>query len=150
MIKKMKVEGLVALFVALVVVAGFTSNAMAAPKGKVYVCHAGKNLRINGNALDAHLAHGDLPGRCGEVILSEWLDLRCDTVAAQGIFSVTNISASESVSEDLLTNLGSAQNCAEAQKYIHDAMCRLTRDYGTPDAQTYVFQCPEAVVAVPE
>lgn len=143
MLNKMKVEGLVALFVAIVAVAGFSSNAMAAPQPKVHVCHDGKSIRINGNALQAHMNHGDVPGKCGEIVLSEWLDLRCDSSPTNGgTFLVSNVSHSLGVSPEIDAIIPT-DDCATTQKIVQDAHCRLARDYGTPDAQVYVFHCPE-------
>ena len=150
MTKKMKVEGLVALFVAIMAVAGFSSNAMAAPQPKVFVCHGDKSIRINANALQAHLNHGDLEGKCGEIILSEWLDLRCDSgPESLGAFLVSNVSHSLGVSAEI-DAIAPGEDCAQVQKTVQDANCRLARDYGTPDAQAYIFHCPEAAVAAPE
>ncbi|MGI9317366.1 MAG: hypothetical protein ACR2QW_08560 [bacterium] len=153
MFNKFKVEGLIAMVVAVVGIAGVSANAVAAPQEKVYVCHKDssnkeKSIRINGNALQAHMNHGDLPGKCGEIILSEWLDLRCDSAPESGVFSVSNISFSEGVSAELQA-IVAGSDCAVAQKTVQDANCRLAKDYGTPDAQVYVFNCPGPVV-VPE
>ena len=32
--------------------------------GKVALCHRGKTIRVDGNAVRAHLNHGDRRGRC--------------------------------------------------------------------------------------
>ncbi len=39
-------------------------NIYLAPAGKVTVCHKGKNLEVNANALNGHLGHGDTLGGC--------------------------------------------------------------------------------------
>ena len=141
MVENMKIESLVAAFVALFVMLGVASNAMAAPGPKVYVCHKDKSIRISQNAEQAHLNHGDLPGKCGEIVLDQWLDLRCDSAPESGIFQVSNISFSEGVTAEIAA-ITVGDNCAEVQKTAQDANCRLARDYGTPDAQAYIFNCP--------
>lgn len=35
-----------------------------APGGKVTVCHSGRDLEVNANAIDGHLGHGDTLGNC--------------------------------------------------------------------------------------
>lgn len=40
------------------------SSAEAQYGKKVRVCHKGKTISIDANALPAHLAHGDTPGKC--------------------------------------------------------------------------------------
>ena len=45
-------------------IAGATANK----KATIAVCHKGKTIDVAENALNAHLAHGDLPGDCSEVI----------------------------------------------------------------------------------
>ena len=124
---------------------------MAAPQPKVYVCHGDKSIRIHGNAEQAHMNHGDLPGKCGEVVLSEWLDLRChsDPLDGSSTFVVSHVSRSLGLS-DALNPIAAGDDCAVSQKTIQDSFCRLARDYGTPDAQAYIFNCPETVVAVPD
>lgn len=59
------------LFNAMVAVSGPT--AVAAPDDMVAVCHrpgtsAEQELTVNGNALQAHLDHGDTEGACGPVV----------------------------------------------------------------------------------
>jgi hypothetical protein len=154
MAKKLNIAGLVILYITLVVIAGMTSIARAAPQPKVYVCHTKangeeKSIRISQNAEKAHLAHGDLPGKCGEIVLSEWLDLRCDSSPENGgQFLVSNVSFSDAVSTEIAA-IVAGDDCAAVQKTVQEAHCRLARDYGTPDAQAYIFNCPEAV-AVPD
>ncbi len=45
---------------------GAVSFDSAFASGKVYVCHNGKDLKINENALQAHLDHGDDEGKCDD------------------------------------------------------------------------------------
>lgn len=150
MFNQKKFHGFVALFVAIAALFAFSAEVMAAPQPKVHVCHGDKSIRINGNALQAHMNHGDLPGKCGEIVLSEWLNLRCDSdpVNAGTTFVVSHVSRSLGLS-DALNLIAPTDDCAETQKTVQDAHCRLARDYGTPDAQAYIFNCPE-YVAVPD
>jgi len=136
---KSKLASLSALFVATVLIGMAPPEAMAGKKGQVDVCHQGQTLNINGNALQAHLNHGDIAGDCNAIVRTEWLDLRCDTTTTPLVFTITNVSASAS-----LTTLPSllVGNCAEAQKAIQAALCQLNQSFGTADAQVYVYNCP--------
>ena len=54
---------------ALLMVVGFWLAMAAAPTFgseslKVQVCHNGHNIAVHGNAVSAHLAHGDTLGPC--------------------------------------------------------------------------------------
>ena len=145
MINSMNIKSVLAVFVAAFIMLGFTSSALAGPK--VYVCHKSDNgnersIRISENAEAAHLAHGDLPGRCGEVVLDEWLDVRCDSTPENGgTFVVSNVSFSDGVAAEIAA-IVTGNDCAATQKTVQEANCRLARDYGNPDAQAYVFNCP--------
>lgn len=61
-----------ALIPAMVLVAATTATAVGQPQGKVDVCHRTGNgsfheINISGNALPAHLRHGDmLPDEYGD------------------------------------------------------------------------------------
>ena len=64
--KKMK-KNIATGIIALLMMAGmalFAGAASAAPKGKVTLCHKGHNITVSGNAVLAHLAHGDTRGPC--------------------------------------------------------------------------------------
>lgn len=57
---------------AISLIAGLSLNpAFAEPKGKIIICHEGdegpETISVNENAKDAHLAHGDTLGACGDV-----------------------------------------------------------------------------------
>lgn len=149
MFNQKKYHGFLALFVAIAALFAFSAEVMAAKEPKVTVCHGDKSIRINGNAKQAHMNHGDLPGKCGEIVLSEWLDLRCESLPLSGVFAVSHVSGSSGL-PTLVSEIGASENCAVAQKTIQDSLCRLAQDYGTPDAQAYVFNCPaETDVALP-
>jgi len=63
---------LTALLPAMVLVAATAASAVGSPQGKVDVCHRTGNgsfheINISGNALSAHLGHGDvLPDEYGD------------------------------------------------------------------------------------
>jgi len=63
---------LTALVPAMVLVAATTASAFGSPQGKVDVCHRTGNgsfheINISGNALTAHLRHGDvMPDEYGD------------------------------------------------------------------------------------
>ena len=48
-------------------VTGAASRAGATPEDKVLICHKGHDITVSGNAVDAHLAHGDQIGSCAAV-----------------------------------------------------------------------------------
>ena len=57
---------------AITLIAGLTlSPAFAEPKSKIVLCHQGdlghETISVSGNAKDAHLAHDDTLGACGDV-----------------------------------------------------------------------------------
>lgn len=45
-------------------VAGTAPRAGADPEEKVLICHKGHDITVSGNAVNAHLAHGDQIGSC--------------------------------------------------------------------------------------
>lgn len=58
----MKRIALVALMVLSAIAAPFAMSA--AELDKADVCHKGKVINVSGNAVAAHLAHGDTAGVC--------------------------------------------------------------------------------------
>jgi hypothetical protein len=126
MMKRLLPVMLVAL--ALFVLAG---NAQAAKKGKAFVCHKDdegeyKTLRISGNAVQAHLNHGDMMGKCEDIPTEQAVVIfRCGTgdavgepdgglvVEQVGELVVTVVSVSENLPAEAPEPLG-GDECAEA------------------------------------
>jgi hypothetical protein len=113
---------------ALFVLAG---NAQAAKKGKAFVCHKDdegeyKTLRISGNAVEAHLNHGDMLGRCEDMPTEKAVVIfRCGSdgmvgepggelgVEPVGGLVVTVVSVSENLPAEA-PEVVEGQECAEA------------------------------------
>jgi hypothetical protein len=107
---------LILLAIALFVLVG---NAQAGKKSKVYVCHKEgpgeyKTLRINTNALSAHLNHGDVEGRCEDIKKESAVAIfRCGSGDIdEGSLLVTGVSLSLNVPTELTISLG--DECADA------------------------------------
>lgn len=117
---------------------GVTGNAYAAPTNKVDICHNGHTINISGNAVKAHLAHGDYEYACNKVYRAVAL-FRCGgpelsilavslsrrTPEKEGLLAVGS-SCSDSI--DLLINNGFTSTHINT---VYDAaLSGLVTDYG--------------------
>jgi hypothetical protein len=98
-------------------------NAQAAKKGKAYVCHKGdegeyKTLRISSNAVEAHLNHGDMLGRCEDMPSEQAVVIfRCGSDdIGEGSLLVTSVSLSLNVPDEIIIEPG--DECAEANSNL--------------------------------
>jgi hypothetical protein len=107
---------LMLITLALFVLAG---NAQAGKNTKAFVCHKGddgeyKTLRISSNAVDAHLNHGDMLGRCEDMPTEQAVVIfRCGSNdLGEGSLLVTSVSLSLNVPDEILIATG--DECADA------------------------------------
>jgi len=96
-----------------------TAISGGAHAGKVRVCHDGKTLWINSNALQAHLNHGDVRGRCEDFKeVSAVVIFRCGVSSANGLI-VTAVSSTLDLPV-AYPQVVPTDNCADANATLID------------------------------
>ena len=83
---------------------------------KIDVCHKGKTISIDNNALKAHQSHGDVKGRCKTY--SAVLIFRCG-VSSEGGLAVTVVSSSVDIPV-AVPQIFDPNNCADANAALMD------------------------------
>ena len=72
------------------VVLAFMAGPTFADKNKKYICHKGKTIRVDKNAVKSHINHGDTKGKC--TTISAVIMMRCKNNA--GMLQVSGWSSS--------------------------------------------------------
>lgn len=123
---------------------------------KAYVCHKGdegeyKTLKISNNAVDAHLNHGDVLGKCDDLSKERAVIMFTCGADVSGGISVTAFSLSENVPEEAPVVMAGA-SCAETNASLLNGGFKLenvSAGSGSSGVETQYMYTGEFVVMEP-
>ena len=101
----------------LVLMLGIALIGNAEAGKKTYICHKGETIKVSNKAVDAHLGHGDVVGRCEDLPREQVVVIfRCAT-GIEGGLAVSDVSVSENAPEETPAVIA-GDNCADANAVL--------------------------------